>query len=157
MKAEHVGLPKSVLATTDFSPVSMKSIKEGFWVAAKAQASFHLVHVIDTDDLPTAVEEYVNRAHIQEEIETRLRGILDSLAIPHQRVQLHVLTGSPWQELSQLAHQLNVDLISMGTVGRGGIPGLLLGNTAEKVLRTCECSILTVKPDGFQSPIQIEK
>ena len=41
----------------------------------------------------------------------------------------------------------------MGTVGRSGIKGLLLGNTAEKVLGTCDCSILTVKPDGFVSPI----
>lgn len=46
------------------------------------------------------------------------------------------------------------DLIVIGTVGRSGIQGLLLGNTAEKVLDTCDCSIFTVKPDGFVSPIQ---
>ncbi len=41
----------------------------------------------------------------------------------------------------------------LGTVGRSGIRGLLPGNTAEKVLDTCDCSILTVKPEGFVSPI----
>jgi universal stress protein E len=46
------------------------------------------------------------------------------------------------------------DVIAMGTVGRSGIRGMLLGNIAEKVLATCDCSILTVKPDDFVSPIQ---
>ena len=41
----------------------------------------------------------------------------------------------------------------MGTVGRSGIKGVLLGNTAEKVLTTCDCSLLTVKPEGYESPI----
>jgi len=41
----------------------------------------------------------------------------------------------------------------MGTVGRSGIKGVLLGNTAERILDRCDCSILTVKPDDFVSPI----
>jgi nucleotide-binding universal stress UspA family protein len=43
---------------------------------------------------------------------------------------------------------------AIGTVGRSGVKGMLLGNTAEKVLDTCDCSMLTVKPDGFVSPIE---
>jgi len=38
-------------------------------------------------------------------------------------------------------------------VGRNGIEGLLLGNTADKLLNHCDCSVLAVKPDGFVSPI----
>jgi universal stress protein E len=49
---------------------------------------------------------------------------------------------------------MKADLIAMGTVGRSGIQGVLLGNTAEKVLATCDASILTVKPAEFVSPIQ---
>jgi universal stress protein E len=41
----------------------------------------------------------------------------------------------------------------MGTMSRGGIPGLLIGNTAEKVLYRANCSVLTLKPDGFKSPV----
>ena len=55
--------------------------------------------------------------------------------------------------VGRLAQRLGVDLITMGTVGRGGITGLLLGNAAEKVLRTFDCSILTVKAENFVSPI----
>ena len=39
----------------------------------------------------------------------------------------------------------------MGTVGRLGIPGLFIGNTAEEIFQTTKCSVLAVKPDGFKS------
>jgi hypothetical protein len=54
----------------------------------------------------------------------------------------------------QPSKRVLVDLIAMGTVGRSVIQELLLGDTAEKVLRTCDCSILTVKPDEFAKPIE---
>ncbi len=43
----------------------------------------------------------------------------------------------------------------MRTVGRIGIPGLLIGNTAEEVFQTTNCSVLAVKPEGFQSPVEL--
>ena len=43
----------------------------------------------------------------------------------------------------------------MGTVARTGIAGFFIGNTAEKVARNIHCSLLTVKPDGFVSPVSI--
>ena len=41
----------------------------------------------------------------------------------------------------------------MGTVGRSGIPGLIIGNTAEKVINGIDCSLLAVKPAGFVTPV----
>lgn len=49
-----------------------------------------------------------------------------------------------------------IDLVVMGTVARGGIAGLLIGNTAERILRKLPCSVLAVKPDGFVSPVGLE-
>jgi len=46
-------------------------------------------------------------------------------------------------------------LVVIGTVGRSGVPGLLIGNTAEKVLSTVDCSVLTLKPEGFETPIEV--
>jgi len=48
---------------------------------------------------------------------------------------------------------LRIDLLVMGTVCRTGSPGLIIGNTAERVLDSVKCSVLTVKPAGFVSPI----
>jgi nucleotide-binding universal stress UspA family protein len=47
-----------------------------------------------------------------------------------------------------------VDLVVMGTVARAGVAGMLIGNTAERVLRKLPSSVLTVKPDGFVTPVQ---
>lgn len=48
----------------------------------------------------------------------------------------------------------NIDIIVMGTVGRTGIPGFFIGNTAENVLQKISCSMLAAKPDGFVSPVK---
>jgi nucleotide-binding universal stress UspA family protein len=41
----------------------------------------------------------------------------------------------------------------MGTVGRAGLPGVLIGNVAETVFKHAECSVLALKPEGFVSPV----
>ena len=47
-----------------------------------------------------------------------------------------------------------IDLVVMGTVAQSGIAGMLIGNTAERVLRKLPCSVLAVKPEGFTSPVR---
>lgn len=44
----------------------------------------------------------------------------------------------------------------MGSVGRSGIAELLIGNTAEEMLRRTDCSILALNPPGFVSPVAID-
>jgi nucleotide-binding universal stress UspA family protein len=55
--------------------------------------------------------------------------------------------------IPRVAERVRIDLIVMETVSRAGIAGLLIGNTAEKILHQVDCSVLTVKPDGFVSPV----
>ncbi len=55
VKAEHVGTPKVVLASTDFSEASRKAVLHGLWVARQANADFHLLHVFDSMDIPEDV------------------------------------------------------------------------------------------------------
>jgi nucleotide-binding universal stress UspA family protein len=80
-------------------------------------------------------------------------ALVNSLEVDRASIQVHQSWGTPWQEIRRAAKFLAADLVVIGTVGRSGIQGLLLGNTAEKILDTCDCSILTVKPEGFQSPL----
>ena len=49
-----------------------------------------------------------------------------------------------------------VDLVVMGTVTHTGIAGFFIGTTAEDVLRQVDCSVLTVKPEGFESPVRLD-
>ena len=86
------------------------------------------------------------------------KGRLDKLlsnydlgAIDHH---VHLLKGDADRVISELARKKRVELLVMGTVVRTGIPGFLIGNTAEKVLNQVNCSVLTVKPKGFSTPVE---
>jgi nucleotide-binding universal stress UspA family protein len=66
------------------------------------------------------------------------------------------LKGEAGDVIPGLAQVKQVDLIVMGTVSRSGLPGFLIGNSAEKVLPLVDCSLLTVKPEGFVSPVKAD-
>ena len=158
VKGESHAPPKRVLAATDFSDVSRKAVKEAVYIANQAEAELHLVHVIDSLD---ATEEILSRIpdgsslrnEVNHEARRRLDDFVASLNLGTRPVQLHMSYGTPWQEIDLLIKHLHVDLVVLGTIGRSGIRELLLGNTAEKILDSCDCSILTVKPADFVSPI----
>ena len=56
----------------------------------------------------------------------------------------------------KLAKSKEIDLLVMGTVCRTGLTGFYIGNTAETVLSEVNCSVLTVKPEGFETPVTLE-
>jgi nucleotide-binding universal stress UspA family protein len=70
--------------------------------------------------------------------------------------RVHMLKGEADMLIPQAAKRNRIDLIVMGTVSRAGIGGLLIGNTAEKILRQVDCSALVVKPDGFVTPVKLK-
>ena len=70
--------------------------------------------------------------------------------------RVHVVNGMAEFVIPDIAKSENIDLLVMGTVCRTGIPGFFIGNTAEKILDEVDCSVLTVKPETFQSPVKFE-
>lgn len=158
VKSEDVGPPKVILAPTDLSEVSRKAIREGLWLAEQSGAEFHVLHVVDSQKVrEEEASEQSTSSSSRQEIDAEAMRQLEEFLNPLEtavRIHSHVTQGVAWQEIGLMAQQLNADLIAIGTVGRSGVKGMLLGNTAEKVLDTCDCSILAVKPDGFVSPIE---
>ncbi|MCL4244686.1 MAG: universal stress protein [Candidatus Dadabacteria bacterium] len=69
--------------------------------------------------------------------------------------KLHLLKGDPAEIIPKFAARQKIDLVVMGTVCRTGLPGFIIGNTAESVLNHVRCSLLTVKPAGFVSPVKL--
>ncbi|MCX8037605.1 MAG: universal stress protein [Candidatus Sumerlaeia bacterium] len=69
---------------------------------------------------------------------------------------IHLLEGDAAVKIPELARRKRADLIVMGTVTKTGIAGFLIGSTAEHVLREVNCSVLTVKPKGFVTPVTLE-
>lgn len=70
--------------------------------------------------------------------------------------KVHLLKGDPSELIPKVAKKEKIDLIVMGTLCRTGLPGIIIGNTAESVLSQVNCSVLTVKPEGFVSPVRLD-
>jgi len=160
VKQEQAKPLVTILAAADMSDVSARAIQQAAWLAQRAGARLHVAHVIESGGLS---DELLNRTIaedpkksvrtlIDNEVGQQFRDFLAQQGIQH--AQSHLLWGSAARETIRLARELKADVIVMGTVGRRGLQGILLGNTAEDVLSHAECDVLAVKPAGFVSSIR---
>jgi universal stress protein E len=62
--------------------------------------------------------------------------------------------GLPEDVIPAIAHELDVELVIIGTIGRTGLSAAFIGNTAEHVIDQLDCDLLAVKPTGFKSPLE---
>ncbi len=76
-------------------------------------------------------------------------------SIDYLKPVVQLAEGDASYVVPEKATELGADLVVMGTLARTGIAGLLMGNTAESILMQLDCSVLTVKPPGFVSPITL--
>jgi len=86
----------------------------------------------------------------------RFDGLIGNYPVKNLNHRLHFINGDPARQIIDLAAQHAIDLIVMGTVCRTGVAGFFIGNTAENVLQHVDCSVLTVKPEGFVSPVRLK-
>ena len=77
-------------------------------------------------------------------------------AVDYLKPGLHVIKGDARHIVPAKAATLGADVVVMGTVARTGVAGFIMGNTAESILTQLECSVLTVKPPGFTSPVTVK-
>jgi universal stress protein A len=142
---------KTVLVPTDFSEASESALRYGKAMAEAFGASLHVVHVME--DLLAhawAAEVYVSsmpqlRDEIEKESRQRLVALLGDDERQRLRAETALLAGNPFIEIIRYAKAHDVDLIVMGTHGRGPIAHMLLGSVAEKVVRKSPCPVLTVR------------
>ncbi len=108
-------------------------------------------------------EEKVNRyvAQARKECSSKLdllvkkmEEMLGKAAVQYIQPKSHLVKGKASREIPLMVENYDIDVIVMGTVGRVGIPGLIIGNTAEAILEQTKCSVLAVKPNGFKTPIE---
>jgi nucleotide-binding universal stress UspA family protein len=134
--------PHRVLCGVDFSPTSAEAIAWAAAVARRFNATLDLCHAYRGDYAwrGTAVHDEAKRQEATERLETEFTA----QGHPEVHWTAHVRVGSPDWVLADAAVARGVDLVCVGTVGRHGIAGALIGNTAERLVRTMPCSILTV-------------
>ena len=129
------------LATEEGSELHVVHV---WWLAAETALRGRQIDSTDVDKIVQGIEA----AH-QSELDRLLS------AYPYDKRTIHLIKGQAGDVIPDVAESLEVDLVVIGTVGRTGVPGLLIGNTAEEVLNAVDCSVLTLKPEGFETPIQV--
>jgi len=152
-----------ILAAVDPDPTDAerdslnRTIMELAVSIAKLEASeLHVVHAWQQYGLPVGSSAEVWQQWQEAacaEVNRRFHEFLSEYPLSSDS-QVHLVAGKPAHSISRLAHKEQIDLLVMGTVCRTGIRGFFIGNTAEGILRWVDCSLLTVKPEGFVSPIQ---
>ncbi|MBY0474400.1 MAG: universal stress protein [Nitrosomonas sp.] len=106
------------------------------------------------DEIAIYVEQV--RIQLKKNLDILIHDVANSLgqdAMDYLKPQIHLIKGMARKEIPILAKKIETDLIVMGTVARTGIPGFIMGNTAETILNQINCSVLAIKPIGFITPI----
>lgn len=135
-------------------------------IAAFSGATLHVSHVWDAP-----AEDLVRRwasdsggatAYIKSHEHKRRDALADLIAYARNAagetaanltIIPHLGRGLPRQVIPTQVEAMGAGLLVMGTIARTGIPGLIIGNTAEDVLNAVECPVLTIKPPGYVSPL----
>jgi nucleotide-binding universal stress UspA family protein len=107
------------------------------------------------------IQDYVEktRRHHAARLEALVQEVMSELgkeAFDYLRPHPRLIKGVPREAIPAAAVELGADLIVMGTVARTGVPGLIIGNTAETILGRIDSSVLAVKPPGFVTPVEAD-
>lgn len=158
--------PLNILVSSDLSPVSEKALALAVQLAQITPAKVHLLHVVDfpldhiwSTGLPDAKEEAYRRS-VRHQAEKALKTQLEhagALGLS-PAVQIHLTDdpgGLPDEGILSFIAAHKIDLLVMGTVGRSGMLGVMIGNTAERILPELACSLLAVKPAEFVCPVKL--
>ncbi len=156
----------NILVATDLGPVSEEALRLGIALAQQTSARLHVLHVVEykLDDLcsiglPSDTQgEYRRtiRARAEETLQAQLAKT-DYQALG-DRIEVHLAggvgIGVPDVAIQHFIQVNRIHLLVMGTIGRGGIRGIMIGNTAERLLPEVQCSVLAVKPPDFVCPVE---
>ncbi|HUW26569.1 MAG TPA: universal stress protein [Gallionella sp.] len=137
-----------------------KVLQWGKHVASLVGSELHVVHIWDLYGEATlrgrsVLVNTVDRL-VQDEERIHRQWLNEALAkngLEQNEVQIHFHKGDAKELIPEIARAMKTDLLVMGTVGRTGIPGFFMGNTADSVLRQVDCSVLAIKPEGFLTPL----
>ena len=148
---------KRILVPTDFSSASHSALEYAIDLATRYGAALDVLHVTDE---PGYVTTYPDgyfaglpelREQMREDAERQLAATARTCSAANVPFTTHLITGRPATTIVQQAAEQDADLIVMGTHGRSGFEHLILGSVAERVIRSAQCPVLTVRESARES------
>jgi nucleotide-binding universal stress UspA family protein len=141
---------EKILLATDFSSASEKAAAYAKALARRFSSTVEITHVIDPS-VVTSYEEAIVGLPVNERMQIaneNLERLRDDLSASGITVRPTLSEGHrPFANLLKIAKDHEVDLIVAGTHSKSGVERLLLGSTAEQLIRNAECPVLTVGPN----------
>jgi universal stress protein E len=155
----------TILVADDLTDVGREALEAGVLLAQLMNARLLIVHATEfpldrrlfrTGLAEEELEAYRKRVRTQAEQAIQQRLHATDFRTITAGVQVKIESGPAAIVIEEAIAEHEVDLLVMGTLARGGIAGILLGNTAEEVLPRVTCSALTFKPADFVCPVALE-
>ena len=163
VRPPHAGPFQRIVACVDFSETSGHALDRAAALAARDGARLDVVHTFATPwnvaMYPMGVPEVAPEIHEEcfKSLEAQLaRFVQERLgsAAP-DATHTHLLESfSPARGIIEFVRENDGDLVVLGTRGRTGVRALLMGTTAERIIRRCPCCVLAIKPQGFSYEIE---
>jgi nucleotide-binding universal stress UspA family protein len=143
---------KNILIPVDFSGFSVSATKTGAYIASKTGATVHLINITNApeDWEKMSASEQKKHPEIEANIADALMKLKKFAEDPSYAISnliMKVTGGSPYKQIIDYTEKHKIDLIVLGAHGAGDKEGLFVGSTAQKVLRTAACPVLSVKKD----------
>lgn len=148
---------KRILVPTDFSEEARNAYEVALQIARHTGAAIKLLHVVEapyysanfsaTGDVLVGTDnmEQVYMLRLLESTKAQMNELLRN--VPHQGVDVvhEVEVDRPIKKIARTIKEDKVDLVVMGSKGSSGLDEFLIGSNTEKVVRSAECPVLTVK------------
>ncbi|HUT28048.1 MAG TPA: universal stress protein [Methanomassiliicoccales archaeon] len=141
-----MNLYRTILIPTDGSSNSRSAIEHGLEIAKLSNAEVTTLSVIDVGDVSSTLQGMNPAPHGSVQAEVADAAVGEASAMAEKagvKMKVEVRMGSPALDIIEMSGKF--DLIVMGTQGRTGLPHLLIGSVAEKVVREAKCPVLVIK------------
>lgn len=141
---------KKILVATDFSDCSVEACAYALTLAQRFNASLQVLHVINEPvDLRGFYVPHISFDQLEKEIAEGATRMLQTFCEENlhdfSNYTTAVVSGVPYEEIIRAAKEQDASLIVIGTHGRSGLDHLIFGSTAERVVRSAPCPVMTIR------------
>ena len=138
-----------ILVATDFTPASEPALAEAIEMAKGDGAELLIAHAYQPPNAPQAesiatgvYDEWVQ--NLRDRVEARLEPLVEKAKKEGVKAEALILSGTPYEAITEAAEDKGADLVILGTHGRKGVSKFFLGSVASRVISSAPCPVLTV-------------